>query len=124
MKRTPLPKRRTPIRRAPVRKVNPKRKASEWARCYGSKARVRFVAWLPCACGCGLRPCENAHIGTGGMGRKGDYDTVVPLTPECHRRVHQSGWHGDLARSEEFRRGYAVGIEMMWQAHLNRGTEP
>ena len=124
MKRTPLPKRRTPIRRSgPPKQRNAKRKASEFARCYGSKARVAFVASLYCACGCGRTPCENAHTITGGIGRKGPYQSIIPLTANCHRRQHVEGWEaiGMTRSAADLCSQYT---EWCWQAHLNRGTEP
>ena len=84
MKRTPL------TRRTPVKKRNAKRKASEWARAYGSKERVAWVARQPCAI-CGYCVCENAHTTTGGMGRKADADHIVPLCADHHRELHQHG---------------------------------
>ena len=49
--------------RKPVKRVNPKRKASEFKRCYHSKARVERVKALRCL-GCGRVPCEHAHVPT------------------------------------------------------------
>ena len=123
--------RRKPIRRSPVRKVNPKRKASEFARCYGSKARVAFVKALPCAA-CGRQgQSENAHAFGDGAGRKGPYTAILPLCGDCHRKQHSRGWSA-LAwlRSPEIRIGWANVTEAGWQEHLslqaylNRGTEP
>ena len=96
-----------------------KRSKSEFARIYGSPARVRFVASLPCV-GCGRGPCENAHIETGGMGRKADSDRIVPLCNGCHREFHwwgredfEDGYHIDLE-------GAALQTEMLWR----RATQP
>jgi hypothetical protein len=61
-----------------MKKVNRKRKLSEFARCYHSRARVLFVKNLPCVV-CGLMRCDNAHIEGGGAGRKADYDKIIPL---------------------------------------------
>ena len=96
-----------------------KRKASEFARCYHSKARVAFVASLPCACGCSRSPCENAHTLTGGVGRKGHYLTIIPLFPECHRKQHEGGWEaiGMTRAAAQLYGGY---VEFRWQAHRAR----
>lgn len=81
LKRSAPPPRGKAIRRKP-------RKASEFARIYGSEARVRWVKSLPCV-GCGAipsedRPSENAHTVTGGTSRKADAATIAPLCHGCH----------------------------------------
>lgn len=71
-----------------IRRRNPKRRASEFARCYHSKERVEFVKSLPCvACGRGGLS-ENAHIETGGMGRKSGFEKIVPLCGYRDRLAH------------------------------------
>lgn len=89
MKRTPL-KRKTKL----VAKTKPKAKkrtTSDFARVYGSKARVEWVKSQPCVA-CHSGPCENAHIKSGGVGRKADFTQIVPLCASCHRIQHQKGW--------------------------------
>lgn len=99
VKRTPL-KRAKPMakasrpiaRKAKVKARNRKRHSREWVRAYGSQDRVKFVKSLPCVVtGCGNAPSENMHTGTGGAGRKGDADTIVPACAEHHRFAHQHG---------------------------------
>lgn len=89
MKRTPL-KRKTKLATKAKPKAK-KRTASDFARVYGSKARVAWVSAQPCIA-CHRTPCENAHIKSGGVGRKADYTQIVPLCPFCHRLQHQKGW--------------------------------
>lgn len=97
------PLRRTPLKRGkPLNRVNRKRRQSEFARCYGSVERVEWVKSLPCV-GCGRNwattrvPIDNAHIETGGTGRKADYTKIVPLCSphapkfSCHGRFHRHG---------------------------------
>lgn len=36
------------MKRTPIKKRNAKRRASEFARCYHSRARVAFVKSMPC----------------------------------------------------------------------------
>jgi hypothetical protein len=65
---------------------NKARQAREFARCYGSAARVAFVRSLPCAA-CGRGPSVNAHLhddGTKGAGRKSGFATIGPLCHGCH----------------------------------------
>jgi hypothetical protein len=95
VKRTPL-KRKTRLtskaKPKPRKRIKAKPRGSiEFQRIYGSKRRVAFVAALPCIV-CHRTPCENAHIISGGMGRKADYTDIVPLCPSCHRLQHQKGW--------------------------------
>lgn len=89
VKRTPL-KRKTKLATKTKPKAK-KRSASDFARVYGSKARVAWVAAQPCVV-CGRGPCENAHITSGGVGRKADFTQIVPLCPSCHRTQHARGW--------------------------------
>ena len=123
VKRTPL-RHRSPIGRTAAPRKRGKKHATEWARKYGSKARVAFVKSLPCAA-CGIVGySENAHVmGNGGMSRKGDADTIAPLCgprplpisrglyPGCHRLVDK----GDLYVNGE---ALASATEAAWQAHV------
>src|SRR5262245_56204301 len=77
-------------RRTPIKKRNPKRRQSEFVRCYGSKERVAAIRALSCY-GCFKEPAENAHIENGGMGRKAGWETIVDLGRKCHRRLHELG---------------------------------
>jgi len=89
VKRSPI-KRKTKL----VAKSKPKarsRAPKDFARVYGSKARVAWVAAQPCAA-CGKGPCENAHTKSGGVGRKADYRHIIPLCAACHRVQHSKGW--------------------------------
>ena len=95
---------------------NAKRRVKEWDRAYGSKARVKFVAQLPCAA-CGRGPCENAHTISGGAGRKADYTTIIPLCAGingCHAAQHRSGWLS-IAMTEISRERAAALTEQLWQ---------
>jgi len=80
-------KAKVPKSRRPINKTNPVRKAREFARAYGSKARVEFVKALGCF-QCGAAVAENAHLhgSKSGMGRKGPYTDIVPLCRTCHTR--------------------------------------
>ena len=83
-------KRSASPRRTRVKRTNPKRKAAEFARCYGSKVRVAFVQSLPCAA-CGVVGySENAHVGREGRGgsRRANADQIAPL---CGRRPYNLG---------------------------------
>lgn len=113
--------RRTPFRRSggPSRggRINPRneeRRDAEWKRAYGSEERVRWVQGLPCLA-CGSRPSENAHTETGGMGRKADAETIVPLCPDCHRQLHEEGADTWQERTGLDLKADARRIEEAWQ---------
>ena len=119
---------RTPLKRgpAPKRKVRPKasnpaRKAREFARAYGSKARVAFVNSLPCLCGADHLNVisvaklslywrgENAHVPSqSGAGRKGDYTKIVPLCA-WHHRLSAASLHA--LGKEGFERAWSVDLD-------------
>ena len=89
------------------------RTKSEQYRIYGSPERQEFVRSLGCLI-CG-QPPELAHTKSGGMGRKADADTIVPLCHAHHSELHQHGaktfeahWGLDLNAS-------AAWIEAKWQ---------
>ena len=125
MKRSPLPPRRTPLRKTRVRKVNRPRKAREFARCYHSRERVEFVRSLPCA-NCGIVGySQNAHTENGGAGRKGDYTTIIPLCgPHGFPGFIYEGCHARWDRHEipttldrEFAaQATAEHVERLWQS--------
>ncbi len=125
MKRTPL-SRKTPLRSRPAPLAGggrtgkrKQRTASEFARIYGSRARVAWVKSLPCLV-CAGTPSENAHTANGGLSRKADADTIVPLCSTHHRRLHSDGvrtfervYGLDLAEE-------AVAVEAAW---VKRGAQ-
>lgn len=84
-------KRGKPLQRGKrVNPRNPARRSKAFARCYGSEARVLWMSRQPC-CVCGYPVSENVHTRGGGMGRKADADTIVPMCRDHHRELHQSG---------------------------------
>ncbi len=93
-------------------------RAGEWERAYGSEERVLFIQALPCSVpGCGNRPCENAHAVNGGMSRKADADTILPLCAEHHLESHRG--------VKTFMRKYrivllecAAATDRLWLAYL------
>lgn len=93
------------IKKSPVKRSNPARKKKEFARCYGSKARVLWIQAQRCVA-CGHSPSENAHIEGDGAGRKASFEKVVPLcglrpsvrpgflaSVGCHAHLHRIGRH-------------------------------
>lgn len=67
------------MKRRAVRRANPAHQARAFVRAYGSPARVAWVRAQPSVVS-GQRPCVNAHVRSGGMGRKADARWIVPLT--------------------------------------------
>ena len=109
------------IRRAPIKRggrpnpVNKKRKKSEWARAYHSEAFVRFTKSAPCAAD-GRGPCDAAHTESGGAGRKGDWDTIIPLCSGingCHAKQHREGWAA-IGMGEEGRKRAVAYHQAAW----------
>lgn len=97
---------------------NRKRKVSEFARTYGSKARVAWVRALPSVVS-GKGPCVNAHVRGDGAGRKADYCWIVPLTRDEHDGLHFVGVRA-------FEHGYSVDLKELaaetqraWEQHCS-----
>jgi hypothetical protein len=115
--------RKKPLKRGgQPKRVNPKRKATNWRNAYGSRERCVFVQSLPCLVPfCGNTPSENAHIESGGMGRKAHYTKVVPLCSSHHQYAHQHGITTFLAHF--FIIGtladHAAKTERLWLHHLD-----
>lgn len=103
---------------------NAKRKAKEFARAYGGGERVTFVRALPClVCGrASTAPCENAHIVTGGMGRKADAALIVPLCSPHHQSLHARGRAPFEDRYGVDLGAAAVETEAKWQAYCAAGV--
>jgi hypothetical protein len=81
-------KRKVPIQRGRMKRKS--RSASEFQRIYGSKKRVEWIKAHGCLA-CARTPCENAHTENGGMGRKADAATIVPLCWWHHHELHGTG---------------------------------
>lgn len=105
--------------------TNRERRDREWDRAYESVDRVTWVQSLPCIF-CGRTPSENAHVASGGTGRKSDARFVVPACgdrPGPHGMVRGCHWemdHGIGKRAME--RKYHVDlyaeaerVEKMWR---------
>jgi hypothetical protein len=126
MKRTEL-KRKTsmPPRVSRIPRVNRQRREKEFAREYGSDERVKWIKKQRCI-GCGGLPSENAHTVTGGMGRKADANTIVPLCGDepllgiigCHTKYdrHLAPFNNEAVRA--YIKSAAAEVERRWRAHL------
>jgi hypothetical protein len=102
-----------------------KRSPSEFARVYGSRARVEWIKAQACV-GCGkVGKSDNAHVcGNGGMSRKGNFDEIAPLCRPCHRAFDQHLWPWDAEHARAFMRQRAAHTERQWLEYNNsqRGT--
>ena len=82
------------MRKTPLKRTNPVRKAKQFARAYGGEGRVGFVKRLPCSVlGCMATPSEHAHAGEKaqkGAHYKSDADTIVPLCAAHHTEFDAS----------------------------------
>lgn len=94
------------------------RKPSEFARIYGSRARVKWVKSLACCYCKASAPSHNAHTETGGMGYKADANTIAPLCAHCHRAYdeYRPPFHTVYVR--EFVKGAASMVDELWRARL------
>lgn len=120
MKNRLVPIRRSapPPRKTRVKAVNRKRRDARWLHAFGSEARVRFVASLPCLAHSPICHGEihNHHTKNGGMGKKAPASSVVPLCAVHHAAIHTMGratfaFLYDLDLERESAR-----VEAMWQS--------
>lgn len=120
--------------RKPRKAIRPrKRRTAEQERAkfereYGSKERRDWVAGLPCLCGCGRGPCDNAHTANEGKGRKGHHTTIVPLFRACHRQSHRIGVQTFEAKHSarlcgRTLRSWAETIAHAWRLHAGEVVE-
>lgn len=112
---TPIPRGKPPKRSG---RVKPKRRtASEFHRIYGGKERVTWIQSQPCLwCG-SSEPSQNCHTATGGMGRKADASTIVPLCAACHARYDLRHPPIDTEFARQHLKAQAVLLDLKWQ-HL------
>lgn len=104
-------------------RIKPKpRTPSEYARIYGSRARVRWVKHLPCCYCVALSPffartdgsSHNAHTVSGGKGRKADACTIVPLCASHHRRYDEHKVPFDTPEARDAMKLAAAAIDSRW----------
>lgn len=118
-RRTPLTRTPMPRGTTPMRKVNRTRRATNHARAYGGPERIAWVRSLPCLVawsgGC-AGAVENAHTETGGMGRKADARTVVPLCHQHHRLLHDCGRAWFEEQYSVDLSAEAARVEALWRA--------
>ena len=94
---------------------------AEFERVYGPPGRREFVEGLPCIVNSVIctAPSHNHHTKNGGMGRKADFDAIVPLCFDHHQEIHTTG-------AETFAQRYWLNLresarltESLWQDHTN-----
>lgn len=104
---------------------NRERKAKEFSRAYGSEERVKAVKAMTCEVESCDRLSENAHLTTGGTGRKADADSVANLCYE-HHRTHPRSLH-NLGSVERFDATWDTDLwaasERIEKAHPTNGGE-
>lgn len=118
--------RSAPLRRnVRVKRTNPRRRAAEFARCYGSEERVLFVKAGQCAApDCISRGrCHNAHTESGGAGRKADARTIAGLCAKHHRAFDQYLPPFDKPDARALIKLEAARIDALWKNSNNHPTE-
>lgn len=114
--------RKKPIARSPMKRGQ--RKPSETLRVYGPPVRRAFVTALPCVYCVAISPIfalvggkrHQAHVETGGMGRKADANKIVPLCASHHRRYDEHQFPFDSDETREWVKAQAPVIEALWQS--------
>lgn len=92
------------------------RKAKDRERAYGGPDRIAWVQRLPCWV-CGHGASQNAHVKTGGMGRKADARWIVPLCESHHHELHQHG-QKTFEKKHSVDLAFAAQIvDARWQVH-------
>lgn len=113
----------------PVPKPKPKRGAkaakqrAKFQREYGGVTRLTWLkAWV---CRARLHPhldcsgpIEAAHTASGGVGRKADASTLIPLCRKHHAELHQYGAHSFEKAYGLSLRHEAEKVDNEWQRHL------
>lgn len=102
------------------------RKASEFARIYGSKERVTWVKQQPCVVAKnGYVACygiiHNHHVKNGGQGRKADARFIVPLCERHHTGLHVCGRQTFESLTNVHLETAAASTELAWQARVMAG---
>ncbi len=116
-RRTPLPRATAPLARTTrVKATNPLCKREAFARAYGGAERVDWIKGQPSILS-GARPCVNAHVKTGGMGRKADARWIVPLTAAEHDELHRIGQRTFEAKYAIDLAFWAQVIDARWEAY-------
>lgn len=100
MKRSPPPKRNTPLKRKrSIRPVNGRHRQARRERQFGPQSELARRS--PCAACGSPPPSDPAHVRSRGAG--GDDSQVIPLCRRCHIRQHARGW-----RALEAEHGFRV----------------
>lgn len=106
------PAAKSPTRKKTPKKVNKKRAAAEFKRCFHSKARQKFVQLRPCIvsnaeCQYIAGISANAHVvkdGSEGASRKGGYKCIAPAC-DFHTVLDTQ------LRGEEFEKKYGISLQ-------------
>lgn len=66
---------------------------------------------------------ENHHTEGGGVGRKADYTTIIPLCAPCHREWHDHGRATFEAKHQMNATTEAARVEYAWQLYVAEQAE-
>ena len=88
------------------------RKQAAFARAYHSEQRQEWMHKLPCRV-CGALPTVAAHTAGGGTGRKGPYQSTIPLCHRHHMEMH-TGQKSFATKHGLNLEALAAEVEGMW----------
>jgi hypothetical protein len=118
MRTSPIRRRARLKSRKRVKARNPKRRAAQFARAYGSEDRVEWIKAQRCLT-CGDHgPSQNSHLRSrAGAGRKGDATKVIPQCNPCHDLYpRRSQWRARFPHwTDEKLETAAAVIDARWQ---------
>ena len=86
---------------------------------------LRWIKNLECLACAAISPflgdatrgeCDNAHVETDGMGRKADYDKIVPLCRTHHQRYDRHRFPFDNPAAREAMQNMARVVHAAWLA--------
>lgn len=104
------------MKKTPLKRENRPRKAENHLRAYGGPERIAWIQRQPSVVS-GAIPCVNAHVKTGGAGRKADARWIVPLTDAEHQELHRIGQRSFEAAHQIDLFALATIVDARWEQY-------
>ena len=118
MKRTGIARTGPITRTSPMKKRKTGRSRAAFDRAYGGADRADWMTRQPCVV-CGALPSVNAHVKTGGAGRKADAKWVVPACRSHHDEMHRGQRTFEAKYGVDLARLAAI-IDARWEVYRNQ----